>query len=128
MPIPNRKETKTEYINRCIPIVIKDGTAKDGSQAYAVCSSKWDNFSRVDLAAWLRFARWQRNLDSSNIKDMKYDEKTSELTVVFQGGGKYLYSNVPEWLYLEILNHDSIGSSLYWNLVVNPSTYPYKQI
>lgn len=38
-PLPNEKES--DYISRCIPIVIKEGTAKDSKQASAICYSMW---------------------------------------------------------------------------------------
>lgn len=40
---PGAKESEDEFISRCIPYVINDGTAKDNSQAYAICKSKYDN-------------------------------------------------------------------------------------
>lgn len=42
MPSVKPGETKDEYIKRCIPFVISEGTAKDGSQAAAICHSLWD--------------------------------------------------------------------------------------
>lgn len=45
MPTPRNGESKDEFINRCIPIVINEGTATDPSQAAAICYSKWDQFS-----------------------------------------------------------------------------------
>lgn len=47
MPTPKADESKDGFIDRCIPEVIADGTAKDGSQARAVCESMWD---RRDMA------------------------------------------------------------------------------
>lgn len=41
MPLPRKGETKEDYIARCIPVVIEDGTAKDGTQANAICNSMW---------------------------------------------------------------------------------------
>jgi len=41
MPTPNANETEKDYMDRCIPIVMKDGTAKDNKQAVAVCASMW---------------------------------------------------------------------------------------
>ncbi len=41
MPEPGDGETRDEFIKRCVPIVIDDGTAADGDQAVAVCSSIW---------------------------------------------------------------------------------------
>ena len=42
MPKPRPNETKDAYISRCIPMVMRDGTAKDNKQAYAICSSKYE--------------------------------------------------------------------------------------
>jgi hypothetical protein len=42
MPTPRSDETEEEFVERCIPIVIEDGTAEDGSQANAICHSMWD--------------------------------------------------------------------------------------
>src|SRR5215831_5983240 len=41
MPTPGKNETHDDFIARCIPIVIHDGTAQDGKQGYAVCESLW---------------------------------------------------------------------------------------
>lgn len=43
MPTPKKNETRDDFIDRCIPIVIDEGTAKDGKQAYAVCRSMYDD-------------------------------------------------------------------------------------
>jgi len=43
MPKPYANESESDFIERCITIVIEDGTADDGSQAFAVCQSIWDN-------------------------------------------------------------------------------------
>lgn len=42
--MPNRKagESKNDFMKRCIPMVIDEGTAKDDKQAYAICMSKWE--------------------------------------------------------------------------------------
>lgn len=49
MPQPNKNETKDEYISRCIPIVMDEGTAKDNSQAAAICFSKWDEHMKKEV-------------------------------------------------------------------------------
>lgn len=43
MPTPRSDETRDDFIDRCIPIVIDDGTAEDGAQALAICGSMFDN-------------------------------------------------------------------------------------
>ena len=42
MPVPLPGESRDNFIDRCIPIVIDDGTAEDGSQAFAVCGNLFD--------------------------------------------------------------------------------------
>jgi hypothetical protein len=42
MPTPTPGESRNDFIDRCIPIVIEDGTAEDGGQAFAVCNSLYD--------------------------------------------------------------------------------------
>jgi hypothetical protein len=43
MPEPKDDETRDEFVDRCIPIVIEDGTAEDQEQAVAVCNSMWED-------------------------------------------------------------------------------------
>lgn len=40
---PNKGESEQDYMGRCIPIVINDGTAQDEKQGYAICKTYWDN-------------------------------------------------------------------------------------
>lgn len=42
MPKPNSAESKQDFVTRCIPIVLDDGTAKDNDQATAICHSIWE--------------------------------------------------------------------------------------
>jgi HK97 family phage prohead protease len=39
MPTPRKGEPEKQYVSRCIPVVLKEGTAKDSSQAAAICHS-----------------------------------------------------------------------------------------
>ena len=39
MPTPRDGESEESFVQRCIPIVIQDGTASDGPQASAICHS-----------------------------------------------------------------------------------------
>jgi hypothetical protein len=72
MPSPKDYDNKEDFIKACIPIVIKEGTAKDNNQAIAICNSMWD--------------KKEMKLDTVNIgeveifetgvwKGQKYDEK-----------------------------------------------------
>ena len=41
MPMPGKKETQEDFVSRCIPIVLEEGTAKNQKQAAAICFSMW---------------------------------------------------------------------------------------
>jgi HK97 family phage prohead protease len=49
MPKPNQGESREDFVQRCIPVVIEDGTAEDGSQANAICNSmyKEENMGKI---------------------------------------------------------------------------------
>ena len=59
MPTPEKDEKKKDFIERCIPIVIKDGTAKDGTQANAICNSIWDE-SKKEAAMYVNIKNMER--------------------------------------------------------------------
>jgi len=42
MPKPRQGEPKDEFLDRCIPQVLEDGTAKNPDQAVAICNSIWE--------------------------------------------------------------------------------------
>jgi len=42
MPAPRPNETRKDYIARCVPVVLDDGTAESRDQAVAVCQSMWE--------------------------------------------------------------------------------------
>lgn len=37
MPVPKLNETQDDFLNRCIPVVMDEGTAQDTDQAVAIC-------------------------------------------------------------------------------------------
>ena len=41
MPKPKPDESQNDFVSRCIPIVMNEGTAEDRDQAAAVCNSMW---------------------------------------------------------------------------------------
>lgn len=41
MPTPNKGESQADFIHRCVPIVMNDGTTDDNKQAVAICGSIW---------------------------------------------------------------------------------------
>jgi hypothetical protein len=57
MPKPIPGESQKKYVDRCIPIVLKEGTAKDGSQASAICHSMWQEHQKKKAESG-----WPKNL------------------------------------------------------------------
>ena len=39
MPSPSKGESRSKFVNRCVSIVLDDGTAETSEQAVAVCHS-----------------------------------------------------------------------------------------
>jgi len=46
MPTPNEDESRDDFVSRCIPIVLGDGTAEDQDQAVAICNSMWEEANK----------------------------------------------------------------------------------
>ncbi|HKJ73712.1 MAG TPA: hypothetical protein VKA19_06490 [Alphaproteobacteria bacterium] len=46
MPMPNKGETKKEWLDRCMADPEENKTFPDSSQRYAVCNSKWDQHQK----------------------------------------------------------------------------------
>ena len=49
MPTPNEGETEAEFLERCIPMVLEEGTTKDRDQAAAICHSMFDQRTLGDV-------------------------------------------------------------------------------
>lgn len=43
MPVPNQNESQEDFISRCIPFVLSEGTASNIPQAYAMCEYIYEN-------------------------------------------------------------------------------------
>jgi hypothetical protein len=46
MPDVKKGESQKDYVARCIPTVLKEGTAKDQKQAAAICFSKYSQHQK----------------------------------------------------------------------------------
>lgn len=51
-------------------------------------------------------------VDSSNLDQIGYDSDEMELHAIFKDGSHYVYRNVPNGIYEELLNATSKGSYL----------------
>lgn len=54
MPTPRNNEREDSFVERCIPIVIQEGTAKDGAQASAICHSMYQRHKKDVTLRYIR--------------------------------------------------------------------------
>jgi len=59
VPEPKEGETQKEFVARCIPIVMEDGTADKPPQAVAVCNSMWEKAQEGKAAADDIIEQWE---------------------------------------------------------------------
>src|SRR3990172_10961846 len=45
MPTPNAGESREDFVSRCIPMVMHDGSAENQDMAVAMCNSMWEGKS-----------------------------------------------------------------------------------
>jgi len=55
---------------------------------------------------------WSKNVYSSNVQEVAYDEETKELTITWVRGERSIYSGVPEELAVDLSNASSVGTML----------------
>lgn len=51
--------------------------------------------------------------ESNNISKIEYDNSTQSLLIVFRNDAEYLYSDIPESVFLDMKNSESKGSYLH---------------
>ena len=59
MPEPGENESQDEFIERCIPVVLEDGTASDSDQAVAICNSMWREAKKSTLVTIKAVGDWE---------------------------------------------------------------------
>lgn len=64
-------------------------------------------------------------VESSNIEAVGYDEDSSTLQVEFKNGGTYQYFDVPERVFEELRDADSVGKYLAANI---KGVYRYSKV
>jgi hypothetical protein len=66
----------------------------------------------------------RKSVDSTNLKKVGYDRKTKELEITFQNGRVYVYDDVPEEVFKELLDADSKGR--YFNSEIRDDYQYYR--
>ena len=56
-------------------------------------------------------------VDSSMLIAVGYDEKTSEMRVIFKNGDTYRYLNVPKSVYAELMKAESKGAYMKTHVI-----------
>lgn len=68
MPNPQKNESKSDFISRCIEQVIKEGTTNDSAQAAAICYTKWDEHkNNLDMEKKLKDIEFILTDENGNI-------------------------------------------------------------
>jgi HK97 family phage prohead protease len=76
MPTPRQDETRDEWLERCIPVVLEDGTAEDEDQAVAICMQMWrDRAKGVSMNTKIK--EFQATIQ------LKADGEEGEFTAIF---------------------------------------------
>ena len=65
------------------------------------------------------------NVESSTIEAVGYEEESSTLQVEFKNGGMYQYFDVPESVFEELRDADSVGKYLAYSI---KGTYRYSKV
>jgi len=68
----------------------------------------------------------RQNVNSSNLASVGYENTSNTLEVKFNHGGIYQYSNVPESVYLGLMNASSHGK--YFDANIKKGGYSYKKV
>lgn len=81
MPTPRPDdETREEWMERCVPEVISDGTAEDADQAAAICATMWDEAPENQESAKRRQPPPHIRRAYSVLRIKQMDEDKRELT------------------------------------------------
>jgi hypothetical protein len=107
MPTPNQGESHDDFISRCVPIVIDDGTADSPEQAVAVCNSIWDRRNAVTANQQQRYVRLTGLADGAAIRTATFDGATHLVIPVVALVGNTVVHSInapdPEFVPAEVL-------------------------
>ncbi len=67
MPEVKPGESRDDYVGRCIPVVLKEGTAEDQDQAAAICNSMWE---KAHAKAWIDAQKGELWLSVEQVREL----------------------------------------------------------
>lgn len=81
MPEPGKNEKEEDFISRCVPIVIEEGTAKDNDQAVAICYSLWrEHKKKKESSMYIKFDEMERRCLPKAELRLSDDAKSPKIT------------------------------------------------
>ena len=123
MPRPGKNEKKKDFIKRCVPIVIEDGTAKDSDQAVAICNSLWEKKKMTDTEI-----KSEAILEGAKILEKATEEKSNGKDkhgiIYYVPYGAISFEDVDEYMKSQIKS-DRVGEltrifqDLVWNIMAS---------
>jgi len=95
MPTPRQNEKRSDFVSRCIPIVLDEGTAKNDKQAAAVCYSMWKEAKSPKEATEMSNVNLSAEVSTfATTEDTPYDFELVGYTgkVMEKGGWRGIFS------------------------------------
>jgi hypothetical protein len=93
MPAPRKDESKDDFISRCIPYVIREGTTDDSSQAAAICHNIWKKHKEKNEADNMKAKKILFQLSTPLSCHYELEEQDSEFMIdrctMLVGDGMY---------------------------------------
>lgn len=69
MPTPRRNEAEDNFVNRCIPVVMREDMDKDPNQAAAICHSIFRQHKKQVTLRYIR--RFLKSIKENFIKNLR---------------------------------------------------------
>ena len=97
MPVPGNDEKRSDFISRCIPIVIHEGTTKDPKQAAAICHSIWRKHHPGAKSEEIQKARESLESLKTELNDLSEVVKASDIQSLRFDKKKFNRSKAVSW-------------------------------
>ena len=124
MPRPGKNEKRKDFIKRCIPIVLEDGTAKDSDQAVAICNSIWRERKKMKETEIKEEAVLEGVAILEKATEEKPNGKDKKHIVYIVPYGAVSFEDVEEYTKSQIVGDriqelTRIYQDLIWNIMFN---------
>lgn len=114
MPSPDKNETEKHFVERCIPIVIEEGTAKDGAQASAICHSMYmEKKTSTMKLGQLSYKEEEGEFYSTGYVATTHPDRAADPTIEVEGDilSKESLEQIADWINKEVATTDGLGAT-----------------